>query len=56
MEKKLPVAVIVLTKDEQIHIERCISNAMCVSNEVYVVDSESTDNTRSIAEGMAPRL
>lgn len=55
MEKKLPVAVIVLTKDEQIHIERCISNAMCVSNEVYVVDSESTDNTRSIAEGMGAK-
>ena len=55
MEKKLSVAVIVLTKDEQIHIERCISNAMRVSNEVYVVDSESTDNTRSIAEGMGAK-
>ena len=56
MEKKLPVAVIVLTKDEQIHIERCISNAMRVSNEVYVVDSESTDNTRSIAECLGAKV
>ena len=56
MEKKLSVAVVVLTKDEQIHIERCISNAMRVSNEVYVVDSESTDNTCSLAEALGAEV
>lgn len=50
MEKKLPVAVIILTKDEERHIERCVRNVLQISDEVYVVDSESTDRTCEIAE------
>lgn len=50
MEKKLSVAVIILTKDEEWHIERCVRNVLQISDEVYVVDSESTDRTCEIAE------
>ena len=50
MEKKLSVAVIILTKDEERHIERCVRNVLQISDEVYVVDSESTDRTCEIAE------
>ena len=48
--KMVSVAVIVLTKDEELHIERCLRNVLQISDEVYVVDSESTDRTCEIAE------
>lgn len=48
--KKPDVAAIILTRDEAIHIERCISSiGNCVSR-VYVIDSGSTDATVDIAE------
>ena len=44
------ITAIVLTKDEELHIERCIKNLQQVCSKVYVVDSFSTDNTCQIAE------
>ena len=46
------IAVIILTYNEEIHIERCIRSAQAVSNEIIVVDSFSTDSTCEIAERM----
>lgn len=46
---KLDITVIILTKDERIHISRAIRNVLPVSRRVVVVDSFSTDGTQEIA-------
>lgn len=43
------LAVIILTRDESLHIARCIDSVKGISDEIYVVDSESTDDTCTIA-------
>lgn len=44
------ITAIVLTYNEELHIERCISSLMEVCEKVYVVDSFSSDSTCLIAE------
>ena len=46
------IAVVILTFNEEIHIERCIRSAQAVSDEIIVVDSFSTDNTCAIAQSL----
>lgn len=46
------IAVVILTFNEEMHIERCIRSAQAVSDEIIVVDSFSTDNTCAIAQSM----
>lgn len=46
------IAVVILTFNEEIHIERCIRSAQAVANEIVVVDSFSTDNTCAIAKDL----
>ena len=46
----LSISTIILTYNEERHIERCIKNAQQFSEHVYLVDSYSTDNTVSIAQ------
>jgi (heptosyl)LPS beta-1,4-glucosyltransferase len=43
-----PISVVVLTKDEEDFIERCI-DSVAFADEVVVVDSGSTDRTRELA-------
>jgi glycosyltransferase involved in cell wall biosynthesis len=43
------LTVIVLSYNEEIHIERCIESAHRVASEVIVVDSFSTDSTKELA-------
>lgn len=49
------ITVIVLTYNEAMHIERCISSVSGVADEVWVVDSFSTDTTCEIAERLGAR-
>lgn len=44
------LTVVVLTKNENLHIEAVIENAKMVSNHILVIDSGSTDNTVELAE------
>ena len=44
------ITAIVLTYNEERHIERCVRNLQLVCEKVYVVDSYSTDNTCVLAE------
>lgn len=44
------VSIIILTFNEEIHIERCLRNAALLSNNIFVVDSYSTDRTVEIAK------
>ena len=46
------VSVLVLTRNEKLHIERCISSAQRLSPHVFVVDSCSTDGTAELAQKM----
>jgi glycosyltransferase involved in cell wall biosynthesis len=45
----LSLTAIILTYDEELHIERCIRSLKPVASRVYVVDSFSTDATVEIA-------
>lgn len=46
----MTLAIIILTRNEEIHIERCLSNIMPYSDQITVVDSYSTDDTERIVK------
>lgn len=48
----LDIATIILTYNEEKHIERCIRNAQRFSTQIFLVDSFSTDRTKEIAESL----
>ena len=47
---KMNNAVIILTKNEELHIKRCILNIPSFFNKIYVIDSFSSDKTKEIAK------
>jgi len=51
-KKKASITVIILTHNEEIHIERCISSLLPIVENVFVVDSFSTDKTVDIAKSL----
>jgi len=52
----LDITTIILTYNEEKHIERCILNAQKFSKEIFLVDSFSTDNTKVIAESLGAKV
>lgn len=44
------IGVIILTKNEEIHISRCMDSVSKISDKIFVVDSYSDDNTVSIVK------
>lgn len=48
--KMLDLSVVILTKDEERHIRRCIENVLPLAKEIFVIDSFSTDQTVEIAK------
>lgn len=44
------ISGIVLTRNEEIHIRRCLHSARQVCDVIHVIDSNSSDRTRAIAE------
>jgi glycosyltransferase involved in cell wall biosynthesis len=50
------ITTIILTYNEEIHLERCITNAKRFSKEIFVVDSFSTDKTVQIAKSMGAKV
>jgi len=52
----LDLTVVILTFNEEIHIERCLNSAFQVAYQVFVVDSFSTDRTIAIAESLGARV
>jgi len=48
LQEKLPVSVVVLTFNEERHIEDCLRSVAAWAGEVHVVDSGSTDGTLDI--------
>lgn len=53
---KSPLSVIVLTYNEEIHLERCLLSVVFWADEIVVVDSHSKDKTRRIAEKYGARV
>jgi len=47
---KLPLSVIILTCNEEEHIGRCLQNVTDLADEIFVIDSFSTDKTLEIAK------
>lgn len=50
------ISAVIITLNEERNIARCIASLQRVADEVIVVDADSTDATRSIAEGMGARV
>jgi glycosyltransferase involved in cell wall biosynthesis len=50
------VTVVILTHNEERHIERCIRSIRAFSPDIAVIDSFSTDRTREIAESLGARV
>ena len=50
MTDKIPVSVIVMTLNEELNIVNCLKS-LARFDEVFVVDSNSTDRTCEIAAG-----
>jgi hypothetical protein len=50
------LTIIILTKNESIHIERAVNCAKEISENVYVIDSDSTDDTKIIASNLGAKL
>ncbi len=45
------ISAVIITYNEEENIARCISSLLSVADEIVVVDSFSTDNTRKIVDG-----
>lgn len=52
MDNKLSLSIIILTFNEEIHIERCIKSLLPFSSQIFIIDSYSTDNTVEIAKSL----
>ena len=50
------IAAIILTKDEEKHIARCINSLKGVCEEVFVIDCFSSDRTKTIAESLGAKV
>lgn len=54
--KKTPISIVILTKNEEGIIEKCLQSVYGWADEVIVVDDESTDRTVAIAEKYADKV
>lgn len=52
----LDITAIILTKDERLHIARCLENVNQIAKKVYVIDCHSTDGTQEIARGLGAEV
>lgn len=52
----LDIACLILTKDEELHIERCIRSVKGLCQDVWVIDSYSTDATCDIARQLGAHV
>ena len=50
------ISVLILTFNEEKHIERCIKSLQSFTNNIFIVDSYSTDKTLEIAESLGANV
>src|SRR3989344_7620469 len=53
---KSSIAVIVLTYNEELNLEKCLKSIAGLAREIFVVDSYSTDKTLEIAKRYSARI
>jgi glycosyltransferase involved in cell wall biosynthesis len=53
---KQNISVLILTYNEELHIERCIKSLLPFTKEIFIVDSYSTDRTVEIAESLGAKV
>jgi glycosyltransferase involved in cell wall biosynthesis len=51
-----PLSVLVVTRNEEVNLERCLASVHGFADQIFVVDSESTDRTRDIAARFADEV
>jgi len=44
------VSILILTYNEEIHLNRCLENVKLLTDKIFIVDSYSSDGTKKIAE------
>ena len=50
------ISVLILTYNEELHIARCIESLQNIAEEIFIVDSFSTDKTVEIAESLGAKV
>lgn len=53
---KQDISVLILTFNEEKHIERCIKSLLSFTKNIFIVDSYSTDDTVKIAESLGAKV
>ncbi|MEZ8968475.1 glycosyltransferase family 2 protein [Vibrio breoganii] len=53
---KKEISVIILTFNEEKHIKRCIESLLSITNNIFIIDSFSTDATVEIAESLGAKV
>ena len=53
---KTPVSVVVITKNEEDNIEKCLGSVYGWADEILIVDDESQDKTVALAEKYADKI
>jgi glycosyltransferase involved in cell wall biosynthesis len=56
MDKNSSLTAIILTYNEEMHLQRCLDSLKGVAQEIVVIDSFSTDSTQQIAEQYGARF
>lgn len=54
--QKIQLSVVVITRNEARNIARCLESVKDIADEMLVVDSESTDDTASMAKALGARV
>jgi glycosyltransferase involved in cell wall biosynthesis len=52
----VPLSVLVVTRNEELNLERCLASVHGFADQILVVDSESADRTREIARRFADEV
>lgn len=55
-ENNPSISVVILTYNEELHIERCIKSVLLFAREVFVIDSYSNDRTLEIATSLGAKV
>ncbi|MGI8503047.1 MAG: glycosyltransferase, partial [Hassallia sp.] len=55
MSSKIPVSVLIPAKNEQVNLPACLAS-VAVADEVFVVDSQSTDKSEEIIKSYGANL
>jgi len=56
MDKKIPLSVVIITKNEQDNIRKCLESVYSWADEIVVVDDESVDDTVRITKEFTDKI